>query len=140
MPHIEQDQMPDLSLAKREVVGVLNAIQPRIRENVGRNRLWYVFLDNTDARSEFHDQALNSRVEPACDLTIKLRIYLPQQRLFLPELAVLHDLDIVLLNAKGHGSEDLVRFGLQFRLNETSISLTGRQSFLGFGTCDFPQD
>ena len=98
VPNIEQDQMTHLSLAKRKMVGILYAVQPWIRKNVGSDCLRNVFLDISHARAKLHDQAGNSRVQLAGDLAIELRINLAKQRLFIPELAVLEDLDIVLFN------------------------------------------
>ncbi len=106
--------MAYLSLAERKMVGILNAIQPRIRKNVGSNRLRNVILDISHSRPKFHDKAGNTWVQPAGDLTIKLRICLAQQRLLLPKIAVLQNFNIVLFNAKGHGSNDLAQLGPPF--------------------------
>ena len=72
VPNIEQNQVADLSLVKGEMVSALNAVQPRIRENVCSNALRYVLLDIAHARSELHYKTGVSRIHPARDLTIKL--------------------------------------------------------------------
>ncbi len=129
VPDVEQDQVANFLRTERKIVGILDAIQPRIRENICRYRLWDVLFDITHTRSEFDDQTGNGWIQSAGDLTIELCIYLAKERLFLPEFAVLADFDIVLFNAREHCSNDLVWFAQVFDV-ELNYHLTNGASIL----------
>jgi hypothetical protein len=103
VPDIKQNQMADFSLTEGKMIRVLHTIQPRIRENIGRDALRNVLLDIAHARSEFHDETGKGWVHSLRDLAIKLGIHPAQERFFLPELAILEDFDIMLFKARGHG-------------------------------------
>src|SRR5689334_10450860 len=96
MEDIEQDQMGNCAVAERKLVTIANEIQPRIREEVGRNGSRKHGFQIADARTNLHDRSWKRRINQLQNACVKSAIDLLQQRLALPGREVCLDLDAVL--------------------------------------------
>src|SRR2546427_8278494 len=97
---IEQRQMRDALVSKREFVAVTDQIEPRVRKEVGANRAGQAPFQIADAGADFHDLSGPPRVDQPENPFVKVRVDFPQQRFGLPGAQVSLNLRLVLLQRR----------------------------------------
>src|SRR6266568_556890 len=100
MEDIEQNQMRDAPVNKRQFIAVTDQIQPRVREQVRADRAGQVRFQIADAGADFDDLSRLLRVDQPENPFVKVRIDFPQQRLGLPGAQVFLNLRLVLLRRR----------------------------------------
>src|SRR5713101_6841408 len=57
MENIQQNEMRNAAIRKRQLISITDHIDPRIWEQIGREGLWEMGLEVADARTDLHDPA-----------------------------------------------------------------------------------
>jgi FkbM family methyltransferase len=100
MEDVKKDQIASGAVRKREPVGVLGAIQPRIRKKVGRHALRNKLFNRPDPGPELNNQTrlIDQLLQ---NQAVKTSVSLAQRRLTFPYLAIAQNLDQMLINRRG---------------------------------------
>ena len=75
VPDIEKDQVGDTPVGKIEPVGILLAVEPRIRKQVRSDAIRDHLLYGSHSRAEFDDLPLDRAVEPRGDQLVELAVH-----------------------------------------------------------------
>src|SRR5277367_410041 len=70
MPHVEQDQIADATAFEAELVGVLDLVDPRIREKVGGDAIQEECLNIAEPGAELDDPAIDISSNPGGDFAV----------------------------------------------------------------------
>jgi len=102
VPDVEQNQVANGAILETQVVRILHAIQPRVRENVRRDALRDVFLDVPQSGPQFYDEAGGGRIKASGNLAVELCVHPAKDGFSVPEFAVFVNLEVVLFLGDCH--------------------------------------
>src|SRR5688572_7286680 len=97
MEHIEQDQVRDGAVAKGQMIGVADEVEPWIRKEVRRDGFGKVLLEVADAGANFDHIAGNLWVDEGENSLVKPIVNILQKRFSLPCGEVSLNLDVMLV-------------------------------------------
>ena len=95
--------MGQAGLPERHFVAVASQVQPRVREQIGREGIGQVRLKVADAGTNLDDTPRNASVHEAEDAAVETRVDCLQQRFRFPGAQVALDLRLVLSERRGLG-------------------------------------